>query len=123
MERNKKGKETIPTVKTWCLPEDINEEKLLVLHQGIVRVLKSFPQTGVKDEQDVLNLFPRDLMTYGLGTEIKIEITDLPWGCGRQVRTWVAREIGIFVSKMFEGANIFCTAECINPGTGVWSSR
>ncbi|MFA4817554.1 MAG: hypothetical protein WC608_02375 [Parcubacteria group bacterium] len=116
-------KKVIPTVKVWCLPEGLSEDQLLILHQGIVKVLAGFMETGVKDEGDMLNLFPRDLMTYGLGSEIKVEITDLPQKCDERSRYFIAREVGIFVGKIFSAANIFCTANCVDPEAGIWSFR
>jgi len=112
----------IPTVKTWCLREDLSERQLLAIHQGIVNVMVSFPETGVKDEQDMLNLFPRDLMVYGLGSEIKIEITDLPL-CEKEIRDRIAFEVGIFVKNYFPVAKVYCMAKCVDPEAGVSSSK
>lgn len=116
-------RETIPTAKIWCLPGDITKSQLESLHKGIVNVMASFSDTGVKDERDMLNLFPRDLMAYGLGSEIKIEITDLPIQCGVMYRDIIARKIGEFVSAMFPKANVFCTAKRRDPDAGAWSSK
>jgi hypothetical protein len=112
----------IPTVKTWCLRKDLSERQLLTIHQGIVKVLASFPETGVKDERDMLNLFPKDRMAHGLGSEIKIEITDLPL-CEKEIRDRIAFEMGIFVKNYFPVANVYCTAKCVDPKAGVWSSK
>jgi len=108
----------IPTVKTWCLREDLNERQLLDIHQGIVKAMASFPETGVKDERDMLNLFPNDRMAYGLGSEIKIEITDLPL-CEKEIRDKIAFEVVIFVKDYFPIARVYCTAKCVDPESGV----
>jgi len=115
-------KKTIPTVETWCLPEGLDEKELLKLHQGIVAEMASYMETGVKDENDMLNLFPKDHMTYGLGSEIKVEITDLPQVSGNIVYA-LAADVGMFVKTMFPQANVYCKAECFNPEAGAWSSN
>lgn len=115
-------KKTIPTVTTWCLPEGLSEETLFNLHRGIVKVMAGLDETGVKDENDMLNLFPKDHMTYGLGSEIKVEITDLPSDRGTFKDALVER-IGRFVKDMFPDANVYCTAKCFDFGPGTWSSN
>lgn len=63
-----------PVVKVWCLPK-LSEKKLKDLFVGIVDGLKEVPSLGVKNEQDVLVLFPTDAMQYGVGSEIYVEIS------------------------------------------------
>ncbi|MCX6763225.1 MAG: hypothetical protein NTZ97_00610 [Candidatus Moranbacteria bacterium] len=113
----------IPTVKTWCLPEGLDEKQFVDLHQCIVKVMANFQETGVKNEWDMLALFPRDLMAYGLGTEIKIEISDLPPQCNKKILDKLASEVGNFVRTMFLRSNVYCKAECYNPSAGYWFAR
>ena len=69
-------------VKIWCLPvlrDPLYQEKqLLELHNMIVATTMGIPEFGVQSEKDMLNLFPADMMKYGLGKEILIEVT--PFG-------------------------------------------
>lgn len=115
-------KSIIPTVKIWCLPSKLKEKDLNGLHQAVVNVMTEFPETGVDSESDMLNLFQPDLMTYGLGSEIKIEISDLPV-CDKETQDFIARGVGGVFQRRFPKARIFCTAECHNPEVGVWSSH
>ena len=108
----------LPTVKIWCLPEDLGEEKLLELHNCIVKlIIMNFGSFGIKDERDTLNLFPRDLMHYGLGSEIKIEISDLPQ-CSVDALTKFANNISKAAKDIVPKANVFCKAESYNPAAG-----
>ncbi len=66
----------MPVVKVWCLPKT-SETKLNDLHRGIVQALKSVPELGIKNEKSITCLFPTDMMQYGLGTEIIVEVTGL----------------------------------------------
>jgi hypothetical protein len=111
---------TIPTIKVWCLPADSNEEQLKKLHENLVKQMSYFKESGVESENDMLNLFPSDLMKYGLGSEIKIEITDLPWACKDEMNL-LAREICIAVRTIFPHAKIYCKAERVNPDAAYYS--
>jgi hypothetical protein len=64
-------------IKTWCLPAGQSEGGLRILHKTIVNVVVSVPELGLKDQNDMVCLFPSDLMKYGLGEEIVIEVTDI----------------------------------------------
>jgi len=114
-------KQIIPTVKVWCLPGDLDQKELQSLFQAIVKTLIDFP-TGIAGEGDVLVLFPKDMMEYGLGTEIKIEITDLPESAGK-ILSWLATATGQLLQCRFLEANVYCTADCFNPKAGAWSSK
>lgn len=115
-------KRIIPTVKIWCLPWDITQDQLLVLHNGIVKVMASISETGVDNERDMLNLFSPDLMTYGLGSEIKVELKDI-LQYNDIVRVKLPSHIGEFIVKMFPGAHVFCRVEfCNSDKKGYWSS-
>ena len=60
-----------PVIKVWCLPNCV-ESAYEGLFQSIVKRLII---TGeIKTEDDLLVLFPPDLMRYGLGREIFVEI-------------------------------------------------
>jgi hypothetical protein len=111
----------IPTVKTWCLPSGLDEEKLMEIYKGISKIIVEFPEIGIKDEKLILCLFPKDLMTYGLGEEIKVEITDLI-DCEKEVLDRLASEVGEFMKKIFPQAKVFIKVECYDPSDGYWAS-
>lgn len=106
-------------IKTYCLPE-MEQDKLLELHQAIVAVIVKIQELGIKDENGMCNLFPEDLMKYGLGTEIPIEISGIY--CTKSVRDKVAREVGTVVKTMFPAANVDCEFIESNPYSAHWSS-
>jgi len=84
------------TVNFYCLPhpkitdrmsieakeaERARLEKLYKrLHSDTVSVARSFDGLGVESEADMLNLFHSDLMSHGLGTEVKVVIQNVPLG-------------------------------------------
>ena len=91
-------------VKIWCLPK-LDESKLHELHDKIVAAADQ--QFGVGSEKDMMNLFPVDAMSYGLGSEILVEVMEIP----RMHRTGLAcRELlKAFVRilvEMFPEANV-----------------
>ncbi len=67
----------MPQITVWCLPPDTSEEKLRDLHSAIVAAAVGIEELGLKDENDFLNLFPSDMMKYGAGTEIMIQVSEL----------------------------------------------
>lgn len=67
----------MPVIKVWCLPPNQTEDQLNRLHNAIVDAVVGIKELGLKDEKDLTNLFVPDLMQYGLGSEIIIEITGL----------------------------------------------
>lgn len=109
------------TIKTWCLPNDLSEEGMNDLHNAIVSAVLSIPETGVKDETEMLNLFPSDLMSYGLGTEIVIEITKVPLSCNQHIRNSLAKAVGEAVIKMLPKARMLeCEAFPVDTSAGRW---
>jgi hypothetical protein len=118
------GKELIMIViKVWCLPSDQSEDDLNRLHQAIVKAAVSFPELCLQDENDMTCLFPADLMKYGLGEEIIVEIDGLPdmfWK-NRTVREQLARCVGESVSALYPKARVECSVREFNPSQGVWT--
>ena len=82
----------------------------------------SIPETGIKNETEMLNLFPNDMMEYGLGTEIKIEITDLPSKSLKETRDALAEVVGKTVQDAFPDAFVRCKVRESDPRDGSWSS-
>jgi hypothetical protein len=61
-------------IKVWCLPPDTSEEVLRHLHQDIVEAAVQIKALNIKYESDMMTLFPSDMMEYGAGSEIYLEI-------------------------------------------------
>src|SRR3990167_8329498 len=115
----------MPVIKVWCLP-DVGEKRLNVLHQEIVRAVKDIEDIGVKSEKDITCLFPSDMMKYGLGTEIIVEVTGLYEKPERteKVRQRLAERIGKAVQGQFPNTELVeCFVYQFNPAQGHWSSR
>lgn len=64
----------MPVIKVWCLPADEPEDRHRNLHQAIVAAAIGVTELGLKSEKDLTVLFPADLMKYGLGEVIEVEI-------------------------------------------------
>ena len=119
------GKElTMIVIKVWCLPLNQDEDVLNLLHQAIVKTVVSVSELGVKDENDMVCLFPVDLMKYGLGKEIIIEIDGLPDMPRKNasVPVQLAESVGKSVSVLYPEAKIKCSVEEFNPSKAVWIS-
>lgn len=115
----------MPIIKVWCLPA-IDEPKLNELHQNIVRAVVDVPELGLKDEKDITCLFPPDMMKYGLGSEIVIEVTGLFEKPERtdEVRERLARYLVLSVQELFpETELVECFVYSFNPSQGFWSSK
>ena len=112
----------MPIVKVWCLPKQ-TEEQLNELHQDIVKAAVGVHELGIKGEQHMTCLFPPDMMKYGLGSEIVVEISGLfkkpertPEVIGR-----LAFHVGVAVSRRFPKAKIECFVYSFNPDRCFWT--
>jgi len=101
----------MPVVKVWCLPADLTEEQLQALHRSIVDEAVSMPEFGIKDEKHITVLFPPDMMKYGLGSEIIIEVLtgvfhrlELP----DEYKTKFARAMVRAVKRLHPGPMVEC---------------
>ena len=111
-------------VKVWCLPPGQSEGDLNCLHKAIVRAAVSVSDLCLQDENDMVCLLPPDLMEYGLGEEIIVEIDGLP-NIPRKnltVREQLAKRVGKSVLELYPKAKIKCSAREFNPSDGVWTS-
>lgn len=114
----------MPVIKVWCLPSGQSEDDLNRLHQRIVRSVVSISELGLRGEEDMTCLFPPDLMKYGLGEEIIIEIGGLFKKPERtQEVCWrLAREVGRGVKELYPKAKVECFVLAINPADEFWTS-
>ena len=114
----------MPVIKVWCLPQ-MTEEQMNKLHKNIVQAVVGITELGLKDESDMTCLFPPDMMSYGLGEEIAIEVTGLFEGPGRTktVGERLASALGETVCTIFPKAHVQCLVNEPNPEQVFWSSR
>lgn len=67
-----------PVITVSLLPS-WHEDKLQQFHARLVEAATLVPNWGIKGEDDLITLFPKDLMKKGTGEEIHIHV-DLPDG-------------------------------------------
>jgi hypothetical protein len=111
----------MPVIKVWCLPQ-MEEAKLNELHQTIVAAVVGVEELGLKDENDMTCLFPPDMMKYGLGSEIIVEVTGLFEKPERtaSVHERLAWHLGMAVQRLYPKATIECFIYPFNPAQGFW---
>lgn len=114
----------MPIIKVWCLPANQTEEDLQKLHKAIVAAAVGIPQLGLKNQDDMTCLFPPDLMKYGLGEEIIIEVTNLFETPERTqaVCQKLAKNLGESVKALYPDAKVECLIHTFNPARGFWTS-
>lgn len=115
----------MPVIKVWCLPV-VTESKLNELHQSIVRACMDIEELGIKNEKAVTCLFPPDMMKYGLGSEIIVEVTGLFEKHNRTdgVRKRLAEKLGEAVKGQFPDTGLVeCFVYPFNPSLGFWTSK
>ncbi|MDB5190392.1 MAG: hypothetical protein JWN49_718 [Parcubacteria group bacterium] len=76
---------TKPTATVMGLPNNLSESRLREIHDETVSAFARIPGTGVANECNLLTFFPSDMLQYGLGDEIHIEVT-LPMFSSDQVK-------------------------------------
>ena len=112
----------MPIIKVWCLPFT-EEEGLNKLHQTIGRAVVGVRELGFKDENDMTCLFPSDMMKYGLGSEIIVEISGLfikPERSASVIQN-LASSVGHAVSLQFQEAKIECLVYPFDAAYGFWT--
>ena len=114
----------MPVIKVWCLPSGQTEDDLNRLHQAIVKAVVSVKELGLKDQNDMTCLFPPDLMKYGLGEEIIVEIGGLFQKPERtqEVRQQLAENVGKAVSELYPKAKTECFVATFDLSDGFWTS-
>lgn len=97
------------TIKVWCLPGDMVEGVYQALHKKLVASMVEIKHLNVRDENDLLVLFPKDLMQYGLGNEILIEFggTKELEGSDNRWNVVVGERLAFAVKSMFPTAKLF----------------
>lgn len=112
----------IPIIKVWCLPK-VGQRQLNKLFRSIVAAVESVTELGLKGSDSMTILFPQDMMNYGLGTVIIIEIT-LPKKPGQtaKVRQLLAESLGTTLKGHFPKAVVQCMIHQFDPKQGLWTS-
>jgi len=115
----------MPVVKVWCLPPKQTEDELNNLHKLIVAAVVSVPEIGLESKDDMTCLFIPDLMEYGLGEEIIVEISGLSrkFERTREVLQRLAKNTGEAVGKLYPKAKkVECFVTIMDPLGGFWTS-
>lgn len=63
-----------PVVKVYLLPSTWMEQDYEDYFRALVRAAASVGSLHVRNEKDMIVLFPKDAMVYGAGTEIVMEV-------------------------------------------------
>lgn len=99
------------------------EDSLRELHKKIVQAATGIPDYEIKGEDDMIVRFVPDMMSYGLGTEIVIEILDLlSSGRFNRMRNNMAQAIGEVISSTYPKARVICLVLTHDPTHGSWVS-
>ena len=112
----------MPVIRVSCLPQ-MSEDRLMKLHKDIETVVLSIKELGLRTNS-ITCLFPPDMMHYGLGEEIIIEVTglfEMPQRT-KAVRQALAEALGKTVNAMFPAARIECFITSFNPAQGFWTN-
>ncbi len=115
-------------IKVWCLPANQSEEDLKRLYQEIMEDVEdviSGPEFCLQGKKsDKVCLFPADLMKYGLGDEIIVEIDGLPDLDSKnlRVRKRLTEYVGRSVGAFYPDAKVKCSIEGFDPSQVVWTS-
>jgi len=115
----------MPIIKLWCLPAGQSEDDLRKVHKAVVAAVVAVPELGLTDETQMTCLFPPDLMTYGLGEEIIVEISGLFDKPERtpEVRQQLAQGVGSAVYLLYPNAKVECFVQTFDPAQGFWVSK
>ena len=62
-----------PTIQVWPLPS-LTQPEFEELFNDIVRTCQKIERLAVKDQNDLIVGFPKDLMEYGLGLDIIVQV-------------------------------------------------
>jgi hypothetical protein len=87
------------------------------LHKSLVSAICSIEELGLKSEKDMLFLFPPDMMKYGLGEEVLVEITGLFDKPERtpEIKQRLIRAVAEKVSAFFPKAMVECSVQSAKP--------
>lgn len=113
----------MPVIKLWCLPR-LTDRELRQLYQDVVRAVLSVPELNLKSRDDMTVVFPPDMVKFGLGKEVIVEVTGLFARRSRtnEVRGRLANHLGRAVQEHVPGAKIRVFVSTFRPDQGFWTS-
>lgn len=113
----------MPVIKVWCLPKS-SERKLNQVFESIINAVEGVPELDLKGKHSMTVLFPPDMMKFGLGTEIIIEVTGLFEKPEQtlEVRNRLAERLGKTLKEHFPQAMVECFVHPFNPEQGFWTN-
>ena len=111
-----------PIIKVYLLPE-WSEDEFQNFLARLIEAAISIPALHVRNMDDVIVLFIKDMMTFCLGTEIHIEV-DLPEDLEIDilVEQETAQVIGSVVQKHLPDAYVQCKVYPFHTKRGFWAS-
>ena len=114
------------TIKVWCLPA-LSQDKLQDMFWEVVDgvgSVESMVKAGHTGPGNMLILFPSDLMKFGLGTEVLIEVTGLTDVSLRNIRDLdeLAEKLAKIVHRFVHKGQINCCVHMADPFTWRWQS-
>ena len=100
---------TMPVIKVWCLPK-LSERRLRGIYKRIVAAVLKVTELRLKDEKSLTVLFPADMMKFGLGEKIIVEVTGLFENDERTaaVRDKLAFYLTVEMRELFPKTRIEC---------------
>jgi hypothetical protein len=114
----------MPIIRVSCLPGNHTELYLRKLHKAIVAAVVSISELGLKGEEDMTTLLSPDMMQYGLGSDIIVEIFGLFEKPARtaRVRNRLAEVVGKVLKDLYPKARVECFVSPFRINQGFWSS-
>lgn len=121
----------MPVVKVWALPEDQTEEDFLRLYNDVVAAVVTDNELPYKDEKQVIVLFPPDLMSHRLGTQILIEVSAVYFSQPNDrseeyrgyLRVTLAKRLVRAVNALYPKSVVVCHCSSFGECDVVWSSH
>ena len=112
----------MPVIKVWCLPNS-NESKLNQVFEDIVKAVESILELDLKGKDSMTVLFPPDMMKFGLGSVIIVEVTGLFEKPERttEVRNRLAEYLGKTIIKHFPSSMVECFVFPFDVKQGFWT--
>jgi hypothetical protein len=113
----------MPIIRVSCLPK-MPKKELRRLYQSIMQAALEITELGLTGEKDITCLFPPDMMKYGLGSEVIVEVFGLFEKRERtpDVIDRLARNLGTAVVGFFPNAKVECLIYPFNPKKRFWTN-
>lgn len=111
-------------IRVWGLPEELYETQLRTISSNIVKTVREIKELYIKDEKDVMILFPPNRMKWELGKEIIVEISlfDRPIRT-EEIRNLLAGHVGRMVKGHFPCSIVECFVQTVQESSGFWTSE